>query len=391
MRFRKLSVAGYAWLHDFDIQREAAKKLQDIQGAVEKQNLKGKGVVQRRSTSERFKHNFRKPTGPDTINSPSGRPGPGPPLRGNSFSTWKSTARPTKAQPELRTEELIRYLQQKPHSIFTKKAKFFLLTIALCHTALPEVQKNGEIEFQAASPDELALVQAARDLGYLVIDRSARSITLTYPVSGGESDSLTETYDVLDVIEFSSTRKRMSVIVRFPNGKICILCKGADSVLMSRLKLASIALQKASEIGRRASMRKSVEMDEALKRMSQSSPRTSFSRQSMTLPLRSPSQARASIASTPLHPIRDELDSWLKQRERDVEIASEEQDLSAYRSPRASMARQSFASAELGHSMYVFSIRKFPLQDSQNESLPLLHSILNFKRLKLNPFGPYVM
>ncbi len=87
---------------------------------------------------------------------------------------------PSRHQPELRTEYLLKFMQHKPHSVFTKKAKFFLLSLALCHTCLPEVKENGDIEFQAASPDELALVRAAQELGWLVIDRPAQSITLTY-------------------------------------------------------------------------------------------------------------------------------------------------------------------------------------------------------------------
>jgi len=222
--------------------------------------------------------------------------------------------------------------------------------MALCHTCLPEVQENGEIEFQAASPDELALVKAAQELGYLVIDRPARSITLAIPGSPDSAESVTETYDVLDVIEFSSKRKRMSIIVRFPNGKICIFCKGADSALLPRLKLASLALEKVSDVLRRSSKRKSMEAEQALRRMSETSPRTSFSRPSMSLSRpsisrKSTGHGRPSMASTRLQPIRDELDSWLKQREHDVEMASD--DISAYQSPRASMsaaARMSFAS-----------------------------------------------
>src|SRR4051794_24612166 len=81
------------------------------------------------------------------------------------------------------------------------------------------------------------------------------------------------------------------------------------------------------------------------------SPRSSFTRTSMTLPRRSLSRSRKSIgngrpsmASSRLQPIRDELDSWLKGREQDVEMAPE--DLSAYQSPRQSMGRLSFASSE---------------------------------------------
>jgi P-type E1-E2 ATPase len=42
-------------------------------------------------------------------------------------------------------------------------------------------------------------------------------------------------FKLLNAIEFSSDRKRMSVIVRYPNGTIKVLCKGADSVIKERL------------------------------------------------------------------------------------------------------------------------------------------------------------
>lgn len=38
-----------------------------------------------------------------------------------------------------------------------------------------------------------------------------------------------ETYEVLHVLEFTSTRKRMSVVVRMPDGKIKLMSKGAVS------------------------------------------------------------------------------------------------------------------------------------------------------------------
>lgn len=42
-------------------------------------------------------------------------------------------------------------------------------------------------------------------------------------------------FEILNVIEFTSARKRMSVIVKTPTGKIKLLCKGADSVIYERL------------------------------------------------------------------------------------------------------------------------------------------------------------
>jgi phospholipid-translocating ATPase len=347
MKFRKLSVAGYAFLHDFDVEKKA-EKLEQTQETIPnepKRKGKGKGKGVARWPSKR-KANFRPVLQRSEISNSSNR-GSGSIRR--SGSVWKSSARPNKVQPELRTEEMLKFMQYKPHSVFTKKAKFFLLSLALCHTCLPEVKESGDIEFQAASPDELALVQAAQDLGYLVIDRPAQSITLRLP--GPDSEVTTEIYDILDVIEFSSKRKRMSIIVRFPNGKICIFCKGADSAILPRLKLAPLALQKQSEVTRRSSKRKSMEAEQALRRMSEHSPRTSFSRPSMStsrpnIGRKSTTISRHSIASQRLQPIRDELDSWLRQRESDVEATPD--DISIYHSPRASMApgRFSFASDE---------------------------------------------
>lgn len=42
-------------------------------------------------------------------------------------------------------------------------------------------------------------------------------------------------YEILNICEFNSTRKRMSSIVRTPEGKIKIYCKGADTVILERL------------------------------------------------------------------------------------------------------------------------------------------------------------
>jgi magnesium-transporting ATPase (P-type) len=42
-------------------------------------------------------------------------------------------------------------------------------------------------------------------------------------------------YEVLDVIEFSSARKRMSVVVRMPDQRICLFCKGLWCSLLRRM------------------------------------------------------------------------------------------------------------------------------------------------------------
>ena len=355
MRFRKLSVAGYAWLHDFDLQKEAAEKAaSSSQETIVSSKSKGKGVPRRSQSNigdmgsraasfASHSYNGAIVSGADSLIGSSRRP--------SATARWKSSARPNRAQPEFRTEDLIRYLQYKPHSIYTKKAKMFLISLALCHTCLPEVKEGGEIEFQAASPDELALVRAAQELGYLVLDRAAQSITLKYPGGPDSTETITETYDILDVIEFSSKRKRMSIIVRYPNGKICIFCKGADSAIQPRLRLAALAYQKRSEVSRRSSLRKSMESEVALRRRRSEHSPTGFRRTSMspsrvsrTLSRKSLGGGRPSMASTRLQPIRDELDNWLQDRERDVAVDDDHPSVYQSPTPRPSMNRFSFAS-----------------------------------------------
>ena len=109
----------------------------------------------------------------------------------------------------------------------------FLIHLAVCHTAITEVGPNEEIGYKASSPDELALVSAAKIFGVEMIGRDQNQGVIL-KVHGDR-----QVYDILNIIEFSSYRKRMSVIVRFPNGKIYILCKGADTVIFARLKKES--------------------------------------------------------------------------------------------------------------------------------------------------------
>ncbi|KAF2810295.1 P-type ATPase-like protein [Mytilinidion resinicola] len=107
----------------------------------------------------------------------------------------------------------------------------FMLALALCHTVITERTPGDppRIEFKAQSPDEAALVATARDVGFTVLGRSGEDINLN--VMGKESS-----YRVLNTLEFNSTRKRMSAIIRMPNGKLMLFCKGADSIIYSRLK-----------------------------------------------------------------------------------------------------------------------------------------------------------
>lgn len=106
----------------------------------------------------------------------------------------------------------------------------FLTLLATCHTVIPERPDGdgGEIRYQAASPDEGALVDGAASLGYRFTNRKPRSVIFT--VAGQEVE-----YELLAVCEFNSSRKRMSTIFRCPDGKIRLYTKGADTVILERL------------------------------------------------------------------------------------------------------------------------------------------------------------
>ncbi|KAL7049017.1 hypothetical protein ACKWTF_003569 [Chironomus riparius] len=123
-------------------------------------------------------------------------------------------------------------------------ARNFMTLMAICHTVIPENGSstahdnvdnassinviNEDIIYHAASPDERALVYGAKKFGFIFHTRTPAYV---------EMDALgdTERYDILNVLEFTSTRKRMSIIARNSRGEIKLYCKGADTVIFERL------------------------------------------------------------------------------------------------------------------------------------------------------------
>lgn len=127
-------------------------------------------------------------------------------------------------EPEFKfyDSKLLEAVKRKDPEVFS----FFRL-LALCHTVMSEVQ-DGKLEYQAQSPDEAALVSAARNFGFVFKERSPNSITIE--VMGQK-----EVYELLCILDFNNVRKRMSVILR-KDGKLRLYCKGADNVIYERLK-----------------------------------------------------------------------------------------------------------------------------------------------------------
>jgi len=98
------------------------------------------------------------------------------------------------------------------------------LCLSCCHTIIIDPNTKA---LNAASPDELALVNGAKQLGYEFIDQ----IDDKYIIYDKRADKNLE-YQLLNVCEFTSTRKRMSCIFRnLQTNKIELMTKGADSVI----------------------------------------------------------------------------------------------------------------------------------------------------------------
>eukprot|EP00835_Amoeboradix_gromovi_P004299 NODE_327_length_10929_cov_0.344137.p1 type:complete len:1114 gc:universal NODE_327_length_10929_cov_0.344137:10468-7127(-) len=99
----------------------------------------------------------------------------------------------------------------------------FFTIILCCHTAVIEHKDESHI-YVSESPDEVALLTKSKSLGYTFDHRDGNMITLNM------KDKLFQ-YNILHVIEFTSSRKRMSVIVQSMDNRIIMFSKGADDFM----------------------------------------------------------------------------------------------------------------------------------------------------------------
>ncbi|XP_023715383.1 probable phospholipid-transporting ATPase IF isoform X4 [Cryptotermes secundus] len=116
---------------------------------------------------------------------------------------------------------------------FTPEMDQFLLALALCHSVQigtgkghtnnnTDAYRIASLDYQASSPDEKALVEASARCGVVFLGEEGESMSVM--VKGKVCH-----YRRLNTLEFTSDRKRMSVVVQDRDGQIWLYCKGAES------------------------------------------------------------------------------------------------------------------------------------------------------------------
>ncbi|KAJ0676484.1 putative P-type phospholipid transporter [Helianthus annuus] len=127
--------------------------------------------------------------------------------------------------------------------------KEFFRCLAICHTVLPEGDETPDkIRYQAASPDEAALVVAAKNFGFFFYRRTPTMVYVRESHAEKMGKVQDVTYEILNVLEFNSTRKRQSVVCRYKDGRLVLYCKGADSVVYERLGSGNDEIKKITRV-----------------------------------------------------------------------------------------------------------------------------------------------
>uniref|UniRef100_A0A673XG35 Phospholipid-transporting ATPase n=1 Tax=Salmo trutta TaxID=8032 RepID=A0A673XG35_SALTR len=123
----------------------------------------------------------------------------------------------------------------------SQQEDLFFRALCVCHTV--QVKEEETVEsikrgihqgkatssYISSSPDEVALVEGMKRLGYTYLRLKDRHMEIL-----NKEDEI-ERFELLHVLNFDSVRRRMSVIVKSSAGEYLLFCKGADSSIFPRV------------------------------------------------------------------------------------------------------------------------------------------------------------
>ncbi len=124
------------------------------------------------------------------------------------------------------------------------RVRDLVLALALCHNVTPSTEDDeGQniTTYQASSPDEIAIVRWAENVGLRLMHRDRHSITL----QSVDTSRVVVRAKILEVFPFTSAGKRMGIILQFFQGtesavssvespsEVWFYQKGADTVMTS--------------------------------------------------------------------------------------------------------------------------------------------------------------
>lgn len=136
---------------------------------------------------------------------------------------------------DLRDTEFIRRRTTTSKRIRRNRTRIIRETIAamaMCNNVTPIINdENEEINYQASSPDEVALVKFAEKLKMRLVMRNDKEIQIK------NSNDTIESYEILANFPFSSDTKRMGILLRNKtHGHIIFYLKGAENVIEKFVK-----------------------------------------------------------------------------------------------------------------------------------------------------------
>ncbi|KAK3530348.1 hypothetical protein QTP86_024327, partial [Hemibagrus guttatus] len=147
---------------------------------------------------------------------------------------------------------------RNPKYLMLEHEELFFRALCLCHTV--QVKEEETVDgikrgihqgksssfYISSSPDEVALVEGMKRLGFtylrlkdnhMEILNREEEIERRVPSTTASSCTvrLIGRFELMEVLNFDSVRRRMSVIVRSRSGDFYLFCKGADSSIFPRV------------------------------------------------------------------------------------------------------------------------------------------------------------